>query len=363
MKTILVTGGAGFVGSCLAIGLRKERPGTRVVSLDNLKRRGSELNLPRLREAGVEFIHGDVRNMEDLESVGPIDLILECSAEPSVLAGYTSSPNYLVNTNLGGTINCLELARKHGAGMIFLSTSRVYPVETLNALRYGEQSTRFALDDEQSVAGVSRRGISEDFPLEGARSLYGATKLCSELILREYAEMYSLRTVVNRCGVLTGPWQMGKIDQGVVVLWAAKHFFGGSLRYIGYGGQGKQVRDMLHVDDLCRLILHQIDRLDELAGQTFNVGGGPAVSVSLQELTALCRDLTGRAIPIESEPADRPADIRIYLTDNARVASATGWRPEKDVPAIMEDICAWMRDHQEALAPIFSDTQMHGMCV
>jgi CDP-paratose 2-epimerase len=360
MKTILITGGAGFVGSSLAIGLRREMPGARIVSFDNLKRRGSELNLPRLRRSGVEFVHGDVRNKEDFESLGQIDLILECSAEPSVLAGYTSSPNYLVNTNLGGTINCLEVARKHGAGMIFLSTSRVYPIASVNALRYREETTRFAIDDSQSTAGASGRGISEQFPLEGARSLYGATKLCSELMIREYAEMYSLRTIVNRCGVLTGPWQMGKIDQGVVVLWAAKHFFGGRLSYIGFGGEGKQVRDILHVDDLCRLVLHQIERIDDLAGRTFNVGGGPEVSVSLRELTSLCREHTGSTIPIASETADRPADIRVYLSDNSRVHAATQWRPEKDCPAIVDDICRWISRHKESLEPIFTDAHASG---
>jgi len=354
METILVTGGAGFVGSCLAIALRQQRPALRVVALDNLKRRGSELNLPRLRAAGVNFVHGDIRNQEDFEPVGPVDLILECSAEPSVLAGYTSSPDYLIHTNLSGTIHCLEVARKYAAGMIFLSTSRVYPMETINALRYREEATRFVLEGAQPVAGVSERGISEDFPLDGARSLYGATKLCSELILREYAQMYAMRTIVNRCGVLAGPWQMGKVDQGFVVLWAARHIFGGPLSYIGFGGRGRQVRDILHIDDLCRLILYQIDHLDRLSGQTFNVGGGPGISVSLQELTEICRELTGATIPIGSEPADRPADIRLYLTDNARVTAATPWRPEKGVLAIMEDVCGWLHAHRDNLAPIFA---------
>lgn len=142
MNRVLITGGAGFVGSYLGMGLKKQRPDWHIVAFDNLKRRGSELNITRLREAGLEFAHGDIRNPEDLEAVGKVDLILECSAEPSVLAGYDSSPQYLVNTNLTGTVNCLEVARRHGAAMLFLSTSRVYPVATINALSYKEEATR-----------------------------------------------------------------------------------------------------------------------------------------------------------------------------------------------------------------------------
>jgi len=354
VDTILVTGGAGFVGSHLALGLRRHRDGARVVALDNLKRRGSELNLPRLRAGGVEFIHGDVRNPEDLEEAGPIDLILECSAEPSVLAGYGGSPRYLVNTNLVGTANCLELTRRHGAAILFLSTSRVYPIAALNALCYREEATRFVLDEEQPAPGASAQGISEGFPLEGSRSLYGATKLCSELLLAEYFDMYGLRGIINRCGILTGPWQMGKVDQGVVVLWAARHIYGGALEYIGYGGQGKQVRDMLHVEDLLELILYQMAHLDGLTGRTFNVGGGVEVSASLLELTALCREITGNTIEIGAEPETRPADVPLYITDNARVTEATGWRPTRDVRGIVEEICTWIGDHEEALRPILA---------
>jgi len=354
VRRILVTGGAGFVGSHLAMGVRRHLDPVRVIALDNLKRRGSELNLARLAQAGVEFIHGDIRNKEDLEEAGPVDLILECSAEPSVLAGYGGSPEYVVHTNLTGSIHCLEVARKHGAGVIFLSTSRVYPFAAINALSCREEPTRFVLNPVQSLPGASDRGIAEEFPLEGVRSLYGATKLCSELILQEYLDVYGLKGIINRCGVITGPWQMGKVDQGVVVLWVARHIYGGSLNYIGFGGQGKQVRDMLHVDDLLQLILHQIRHLETLSGRTFNVGGGLEISASLAELTTLCREVTGNTIEIGSTPHDRPADIRLYITDHTRVVQATGWRPQRKVRSILEDIRAWITDHRESLRPILA---------
>lgn len=354
MRTILVTGGAGFVGSCLTMGLKARHDQTRVVALDNLRRRGSELNLPRLKAAGVEFIHGDIRCPGDLEEVGAFDVLIECSAEPSVLAGFGGSPKYVLETNLTGTLNCLEAARVHGADMLFLSTSRVYPMEAIGRLRYRETETRLELEGDQPVPGAGAEGIAEDFPLEGARSLYGATKLASELVLTEYLAMYGLRGVINRCGVLTGPWQMGKVDQGVVVLWAARHAFGGALKYIGYGGTGKQVRDMLHVADLLDLVCIQLEQLDTLSGRIFNVGGGREVSASLQEMTALCQRHTGRTIEIASDPANRAADIPLYITDNRRVTEATGWKPTRSVDQIFEEVCRWLRDEEKALRPLLS---------
>ena len=252
---MLVTGGAGFVGSNMALWFKARYPAMRVIALDNLRRRGSETNLPRLRGGGVEFLHGDIRNPEDLRlDEYRIELIVECSAEPSVLAGYGNAPDYVVNTNLLGTVHCLELARRTGADFLFLSTSRVYPVNTLNAIATEETDSRFTIAHRQELAGVSAPGIAERFPLEGARSLYGATKLCSELLIQEYGAMYGLRYIINRCGVLAGPWQMGKVDQGVFALWVAMHHFERELSYIGWGGQGKQVRDLLHIDDLAELL-------------------------------------------------------------------------------------------------------------
>lgn len=344
-RTILITGGAGFVGANLALQLKRQEPDRRVIAADNLRRRGSELNLPRLREGDVEFVHCDVRSAEDLRfAAHPPDLIVDCSADPSVLAGWGDAPDYVVNTNLLGTVNCLELARRAGADLLFLSTSRVYPVERLNQIATAESEERFILASEQSIPGVSARGVAEEFPLDGTRSLYGATKLCSELLIREWGAMYGLRAIVNRCGVLTGPWQLGTTEQGVFALWVAMHHFGRELRYIGWGGEGKQVRDLLHIDDLADLLDTQLARFDELAGQVFNVGGGTEGSLSLLETTHLCREITGRTVPIGRVLEGRPADLKVYITDNRRVTEATGWVPRRGPRQTLEAIHNWLQE-------------------
>jgi CDP-paratose 2-epimerase len=343
-ETVLVTGGAGFVGSTVAIAVRRAWPAASVIAFDNLRRRGSELNLHRLKEAGVRFVHGDVRSLADLMEIRPEpDLILECSADPSVLSGYGGSPDYLIQTNLTGCFHCLEVARRTKADFIFVSTSRVYPVARLNALDFEETDTRFLLSPQQTVAGASEHGVSEEFPLDGARSLYGMTKLAAELMLIEYGDAYGIRYVIDRCGLLTGPWQMAKADQGVVAFWVAAHCFGRGLKYIGFGGSGKQVRDFLHIDDFCDLLLDQIEHMDAYAGRSWNVGGGVANSISLKEATDLCREVTGKSVEVTASAENRPSDLKLYITDHRAVSAVRGWRPCRDARRTFGDITAWIR--------------------
>jgi CDP-paratose 2-epimerase len=346
---VLVTGGAGFVGANLGIALKQRQPGWEVTALDNLKRRGSELNLPRLREAGIAFAHGDVRERSDLLELGTFDALVECSAEPSALAGLEGGGDYVVDTNLLGAHHCLELARRDDAYLVFLSTSRVYPVAALNKVAFAENETRFELESRQEVPGVSEAGISEQFPLDGARTLYGTSKLAAELLIAEYAAAFGLRAVVNRCGVIAGPWQMGKVDQGVFTYWTLAHRLGQPLAYIGYGGSGKQVRDLLHVDDLVDLIERQLRDPDHWAGFTGNVGGGRDCSLSLLETTEICRELTGNEVPIEGVAEPRPGDVPIYISDCELLYRHTDWRPERGPRKILEDINGWISENETAV--------------
>ena len=340
-ERLLISGGAGFVGSNLAVSLAMRHPDWEIVALDNLYRRGSKLNLPRLGEAGVQFVRGDVREPEDLEPLS-VSALIECSAEPSVMSGVDGDTGYLVHTNLTGAYNCLELARRNGAFVVFLSTSRVYPVAPQLALNLEEAPTRFEIASGQELAGVSPAGLSEEFPLEGARTLYGATKLAAELLIEEYRTGLGVPAVIDRCGVIAGPWQMGKVDQGVFTHWMLAHHFRQPLSYIGFGGQGKQVRDLLHVEDLIDLVERQLLDREFWDGHTVNVGGGRASSLSLQETTEICRRLTANEVPIEPIEPTRAGDVPIYLSDCSRLFDLDEWRPRRGPEQVLADIHDWI---------------------
>jgi CDP-paratose 2-epimerase len=350
MSTLLITGGAGFVGSNLAVSLAAGHPDWRVVALDNLYRRGSELNLPRLEAAGVEFVRGDVREPEDLARLPRISALIECSAEPSVMSGVDGDTGYLVHTNLTGAYNCLELARRDGAFVVFLSTSRVYPVAPQLQLRLEEAETRFELAAEQPVPGASAAGISEEFPIAGARTLYGTTKLAAELLIEEYRAAFGLPAVVDRCGVIAGPWQMGKVDQGVFTHWMLAHEFRNPLKYIGFGGAGKQVRDLLHVEDLVDLVERQLLAPGEWDGRVVNVGGGRECSLSLRETTEICRELSGNEVPIEPVQETRAGDVPIYISDCGKLFGLDEWRPRRDARRVLADIHDWIAADPERIA-------------
>jgi CDP-paratose 2-epimerase len=318
--------------------------------MDNLHRPGSELNLPRLREAGVEFVKGDIR-FSNAFPTGPFAAIIECSAEPSVLAGYTDAPDYLMETNFLGTYRCLEKARQWQSNFLFLSTSRVYPIAPLEAHPWRESETRFEWLDVPGMP-ISSQGVQEVCLTQGARSLYGLTKFASEGLIEEYRAGFGLRAAINRCGVITGPWQMGKVDQGVVSLWVLRHFFGKPLSYIGYGGTGKQVRDALHVDDLCELVEEQLANFTAWDGWLGNVGGGLVNSISLQELTILCRQIIGRPTTIGKVTTNRQADLRLFIADCRRLFARTAWQPRRDVKQTVADIFNWVRAHERELRPL-----------
>lgn len=349
---ILITGGAGFIGSTLCIQLKSKYPDYQILAFDNLKRRGSELNLSDFKAKGIDFIHGDIRNIEDIKSVGHFDVLIEASAEPSVLAGLDSDPSYVINNNLYGSINCFNICLQYKAKLIFLSTSRVYPIDKIEQADYIEESTRFSFSDKQKERGISNKGISEALDLFGPRSFYGTTKLSSELFIQEYAAFYGLSAAITRFGVIAGPRQMGKTDQGVVTLWMAKHFWKQSLQYIGYGGMGKQVRDIMHVNDLVNLIDLQIHQIEKFNGKIFNAGGGLTNSASLLEMTGICEQITGNKINIAADHNNRPADLRIYITDNSRIENEIGWKPQHSIEQIFTDIFEWIKKDESTLEKI-----------
>jgi CDP-paratose 2-epimerase len=350
MNRILITGGCGFVGSSLALRLQRDLAGCEVVVYDNFYRHGSRLNEVRVRQAGIQVVEGDVRDIPP--ELGPFDLVVDAAAEPSVMAGKLGDDSrYVVDTNLGGTVNCLEASRLWSARMLFLSTSRIYPVDALRSLNLTETDTRFELSDKQESPGVSSSGITETFGGEGARTLYGATKYAGEIMVHEYAQQFDTAALINRCGVIAGPWQMGRVDQGVVSLWAGAHCYGRPLSYIGYGG--KQVRDVLHIEDLADLVLAQIARDDCWDGQLFNVGGGRDISFSLRELTALTEIASGSSLDLGDDPAVREGDVPLYITDASRATAEFQWNPSRSTEDIVNDTVGWIRDNQSLLEDVF----------
>ncbi len=355
---ILITGGSGFVGSNLCRLFKAHYEDVDVVAFDNLRRRGSELNLPWLKELDVTFVHGDIRQRQDLEDLdGTYDVIIEASAEPSVHAGTGGqSPAYVLDTNLGGTLNCLEFARRRCGGMVYLSTSRVYGIPALQSIRLRETQTRFEALSDGQPDGFVDGGVNEEFAAGtgGFRSLYGSTKLASELFIEEYSALYDFPSVVNRCGVIAGAGQFGKTDQGVFTLWVARHVFGGALKYTGFGGAGKQVRDLVHPEDLFRLIARQISSLGQIEQRLFCVGGGLDGSVSLLEYTRLCESVTGKRIDIASDPNTAAVDVPYHVSNCQRVADVFGWRPEITPAGIVQDIHRWLVSDEPVLKSLFA---------
>ena len=355
MKRVLITGGCGFVGSNLAVSFAAH--GFEVTVFDNLSRRGSVHLRDRVQAHGIRVVQGDIRNTEELGSLKEdIALMVECSAEPSVLAGTKGiDARYVLDVNLQGAINCFEWARQRLVPVIFLSSSRVYPYDVLNALPFKETPTRFEL--AQGMAGVTAQGVSTEMPLAGVRSLYGATKLCAELILKEYAVQYGLPAIIDRCGVIAGPWQLGKVDQGVFTFWMANHYFNKPLQYIGYGGQGKQVRDLLHIADLSELIIKQAHALIEdnpkYRGAIFNAGGSGGANLSLCETTLLCQELTGHKVEIKGVLENRPADMNWFVMDNGNTATAFGWKPTRSARQILSDTYDWLKGNEAVFKDVF----------
>lgn len=352
---ILITGGAGFVGGQLALHLQSR--GHKVLAMDNLARRGSEINLARFRKHGVAFQHGDVRSREDFVSLsGRFDLICECSAQPSVLSGY-ANPLFDITNNTLGLVNVLEYARSAGCPVIFWSSSRVYSADKINALPRRETLTRLAWDGApplaQPVPGFHPDfGIAEDFTVDGRmHSIYGLSKVMADLACQEYAHAFGVKTVINRFGVLSGEGQFGKTDQGWVVWWAAAFHFGLPLKYIGWAG--KQVRDIVFVEDVCRLVELQIEAMDSIRGEVFNLGGGRAGSLSLLEATHMLREKTGRDVDITVEPEPRKADQVIFISDSRKAERVLGWKPRISASEGYDRILAWLKENEAALRPLY----------
>jgi CDP-paratose 2-epimerase len=335
---ILITGICGFAGSCIAKTLLQNHINFEILGLDNFSRKGSESNISDLTELGIELIRGDIRFQSDIDNLPIVDWVIDCAANPSVLAGLDgqTSSRQLMEHNLQGTINLLEYCKNHKSGFILLSTSRVYSASELASLPVKSSDHRYELTD-CDVSGASSFGISEDFPTSAPLSLYGASKLASETLILEYGECFDFPVWINRCGVLAGAGQFGKADQGIFSFWIHSFKEKNALKYIGFEGTGHQVRDALHPKDLVPLLSRQMVEPGREAPKIINLGGGMENSLSLKELSSWCEDRFGQNEVLPSMK-ERRLDAAWIVMDSITARNAWNWSVKTKIGEILEEI-------------------------
>lgn len=337
---ILITGICGFVGSTLARALLASAENLQVMGADNFIRPGSELNRRELTKLGVKIIHADVRSATDFETLPAADYVIDAAANPSVLAGVDgkTSSRQLLEHNLWGTVNVLEYCKAHRAGLILLSTSRVYSVPPLVALPVEVHQGAFRPKPGAPLPdGLTADGVSETFSTAPPVSLYGSSKLASEAIALEYAETFDFPVWINRCGVLAGAGQFGKADQGIFSFWLNAHLRRRPLKYIGFDGGGHQVRDCLHPRDLVPVLLAQMKYRGDDKPRTVNLSGGTANAMSLAQLTGWCDTRFGKHAVI-SDAHPRPFDIPWMVLDASLAAKTWNWAPKISLPQVLDEV-------------------------
>lgn len=325
--------------------------GLELVGIENFSRHGSELNRLSLKKLGVRLFYGDIRNQEDVRALPPVDWVIDAAANPSVLAGIDGTVNsrQVLDNNLGGTINLLEYCKKYKAGLIILSTSRVYSIRQLSNLPLTVHNEAFQLDTTELLpTGVSEKGLNEDLSTAPPISLYGVSKISSELIALEYGDVFGFPVWINRCGVLAGAGQFGRPDQGIFSFWVNAYLRNWPLKYIGYNGKGYQVRDCLHPKDLSTVLLQQIQSTAKPEERIFNLGGGLENSISLRQLNRWCANKYGPKKTIEDK-SNRTYDVPWVIMDYGRAHLYWNWQPQIRIYDTLEEIaqhaehnCDWL---------------------
>ena len=338
---ILITGGCGFVGSNLALFLKKK--GFKVHTLDNLTRKGSRYNSNLLKKQKIKNYKINISNIKKIKSLPKYDLILDCCAEAAVEISKNDFDK-VINTNLIGTINILKKSKNDKSKIIFISSSRIYPLEEMNKIIKNKNL--------KSKIKISKM-FSEKDKIIGPKTIYGLTKLCSEMLIEEFSYAYQLKYLINRCGVISGPLQFGKQDQGFVSLWIWRHLNKKKLNYIGYGGYGNQIRDVLHIDDLSELILLQIKNINKINNKLFTVGGSKTSYTSLSQLTKLCQKITGNKIKMGKVSKTSSYDIPYYLSDNTHVSNTYRWKPKRNINQVVMDTFLWLKNNKSIIKKYF----------
>tara|TARA_B100001250_G_scaffold348210_1_gene318802 strand:- start:482 stop:1507 length:1026 start_codon:yes stop_codon:yes gene_type:complete len=339
---VLITGGCGFVGSNLAIYLKSK--GFDVESLDNLFRNGSKLNNKNLKNKGIHNYKFDISDFSKIKKLKKYDLIIDCCAEASVEAS-RANLDRVINTNFIGTLNILKKCIADKSNIIFLSSSRVYSIKEINKL--------FKNHDFKKEISLKKK-IDTNFSTFSPKSIYGFTKLGSEDLIKELSFVYNLKYIINRFGVISGPGQMGKEDQGFVSLWVWRHINKLPLKYIGFKGFGNQKRDILHIQDACELIHTQILNFKKKYNLTLSAGGGEKNLISLKYLTEVCKKITGNKCKISKSYRTSIYDIPYFCSSNHQVKKLYNWEPKKNIFDIVKDIFNWQTKDQKILRKFLS---------
>jgi CDP-paratose 2-epimerase len=306
------------------------------------------VNRLALRDLGVDVRHADLRVASDVESLPDVDAVVDAAASPSVLGGVDGSVSsrQLVEHNLLGTVNLLEVCRRRRAAFVLLSTSRVYSIRPLAGLTTRVRNGAFEPDPAAGPLppGLSPEGIAEAFPTAPPVSLYGSTKLAAEQLALEYGEAYGFPVFVDRCGVLAGAGQFGRPDQGIFAYWVNSWLRRRPLAYLGFDGCGNQVRDCLHPADLAPLVERQLGSSDRSTPRVVNVGGGLDSAMSLRQLSDWCSERFFRQ-EIASDRRQRPFDLPWIVLDAALAREAWRWSPRRTTPDILEEIARHAESH------------------
>ncbi len=338
---ILITGGCGFVGTNLCLFLKQKKH--IITSLDNLSRKGSKYNLELLKKEKIKNFKIDIKNYKKISKLAKFDLIIDCCAEAAVEIS-KEQIDKVINTNLIGTISILKKAKKDKSKIIFLSTSRINPINEINKV-FNKKKPNIRI--------VSNKSFNENSSVFGPKTIYGVTKLASEMFIEDFSYAFNMKYIINRCGVISGPLQFGKQDQGFVSLWIWKHLTKKKLSYIGYNGHGYQVRDVLHIYDLCELINLQIKKINSINNTLFTVGGSKNNSISLKELTKVCEKISRNRLNISKIKKTSIYDIPYFVTDNSKVTKTYNWKPKRNVFKTVLDTYNWLKNDKSKLIKFF----------
>jgi CDP-paratose 2-epimerase len=335
----LVTGGIGFIGTNLAHRLLSD--GNEVILFDNLSRAGVQHNLDWLKVKHgnqLQFVHGDVRDYDAvLKTIQNVDVVFHLAAQVAVTTSI-SNPREDFSINAQGTLNVLEAARRQEPMpvVLYTSTNKVYG--GLEHLRVVERSSRYEFENLP-------QGVAETCPLD-FHSPYGCSKGAADQYVRDYHRIYGLPTIVFRMSCIYGPHQFGNEDQGWVAHFCITGIRGGQLTIYG---NGKQVRDLLYVDELVELMLRACRNINRIGGHVFNVGGGPANTIAVwTEFRDVLRPLIGN-LPSMKFDEFRPGDQKIYVSDIGKAQTQLGWAPSVKIEeGLGMLINSWKMDQQNS---------------